>query len=102
MFLMVMAYDLKSGGERGLEAGNDAARYPKILSGISGGGAFVQSAHPVVRSFLGDTDIVYVALAHAGSRDPHELRFGAHLRNILAAGVTHAGAQSTHHLVHDG
>ena len=43
-----------------------------------------------------------MALTHPGGGDLHEHGFGAHLRDVLTAGVAHAGAQATHHLVHDG
>src|SRR5215469_16226603 len=44
------------------------------------------SGHPVVGRLLGDADIVYVTLAHAGAGDAHEHRAGAHIGDVAAAG----------------
>src|SRR5688572_11634789 len=63
---------------------------------------WIGSGNPVVRCFLGDLHVVYVALAHAGTGDAHELRLGAHRGNTGAAGVTHGGTQATGELVQDG
>src|SRR5688572_17242092 len=52
------------------------------------------SGDPVVRRFLGDLHVVYVALAHAGAGDADELRVRAHGGDVLGAGVTHGSAQA--------
>ena len=46
--------------------------------------------HGVVGSFLGDVDIVGVALLQAGAGDADELAVGAQLFNIVGAAVAHA------------
>src|ERR1700712_329794 len=57
-----------------------------------------RSFHPVVRGFLGDLDVVDMALAHAGRRDLDELRFLVHIGDVRAAAVVHRGAQAAGHL----
>src|SRR6516225_6260800 len=59
------------------------------------------SGHPVVGRLLGDADIVYVTLAHAGAGDAHEHRAGAHIGDVAAAGVAHGCAQAARELVED-
>src|SRR5205085_1786997 len=44
----------------------------------------------VVRRFLGDRHVVDVALAHAGRRDPNQLRLALQRLDVLRAAVTHA------------
>src|SRR5213594_2482009 len=61
--------------------------------------AYADLLHPIVRCFLRDLDVVDVALAGAGRRDANELRLPLQLGNRGAAGVAHAGAQSSHELV---
>src|SRR5436853_120228 len=53
----------------------------------------------VVRSFLGDDDVVRVALAHAGGADLQEARLGAELVERAAAAVAHAGLQAADELM---
>src|SRR5262249_44840411 len=53
----------------------------------------------VVRRFLGDDDVVHVALADAGRRDANELRFFGQLLDRPAATVAHAGAKAADQLV---
>src|SRR6266545_3776038 len=53
----------------------------------------------VVRGFLGDDDVVHVALAQAGGADAHEAGARAQLVDVAAADVAHAGAQAADELV---
>jgi hypothetical protein len=69
---------------------------------VSSSGPWPRLARSVVRRFLGDRDVVHVALAHAGAGDAHELRPRAHLVDVVAAGVAHRRAQAAGELVHDG
>ena len=55
--------------------------------------------HGVVGSFLGDIDIVGVALLQAGAGDADKLAVGAQLFNIVGAAVAHAGTETAHHLI---
>src|SRR5688572_25840617 len=57
------------------------------------------SLEVVVRRFLRDDDVVHVALAEPGRRDPHELRLRLQLGDVRAPGVAHAGAQAAEELV---
>src|SRR6266508_6941578 len=52
----------------------------------------------VIRRFLLDDDVVDVALAKAGRRDPDEARLLAELLDGLAAEVAHAAAQPAREL----
>src|SRR5581483_10734950 len=55
--------------------------------------------HPVVRSFLGDDDVVDVALAQAGGRDPQETRVALQFANVVRAAVAHTGTQAPNQLI---
>src|ERR1017187_5505999 len=55
--------------------------------------------HPVVRRFLGDDYVVYVALAQAGGRDAQETRLGLQFGDAAGAAVSHAGSQAAHQLI---
>src|SRR5688572_4562030 len=59
------------------------------------------AAGAVIRRFLGDRHVVDVTLLHACAGDFHETRPGAHLIDVVAAGVAHRRAHTTHQLVHD-
>src|SRR5690606_23308320 len=60
------------------------------------------SAHPVIRRFLRDADVMHVAFADAGGGDADELGFGAHFFHVAATGEAHAGAQAADQLEDDG
>src|SRR3984893_16644982 len=57
------------------------------------------SGRAVIGRLLGDGHVMHVALAYAGGGDTHERRSGAHLLDVIAAGVAHRGAQSAGELV---
>src|SRR5262245_52204396 len=71
------------------------------MSGGRSGTSGRRSADAVIGRFLGDRDVVHVALAHASARDPHELRPRAHLLDVIAAGVAHRRPQPAGELVQD-
>src|SRR5262245_23336117 len=53
----------------------------------------------IVRSFLRDRHVVHVAFADACRRDTHELRFALQRRDVAAAAVAHARAQTANELI---
>src|SRR5690606_7956119 len=55
----------------------------------------------VIRRFLRDRDVVDVALAPAGARDPDEPRLRAQLGDVAAAGIAHRRAKPADQLVDD-
>src|SRR4051812_29737771 len=54
---------------------------------------------PVIGSFLGDDDVVDVALLEAGAGDPHEARLGLEIADGADAGVAHPRPQAAHELL---
>src|SRR6202140_4906431 len=60
------------------------------------------SGHAVVGGFLGDADVVHVALADAGGGDGHEHRARGHMGDVAAAGIAHGPPQSARQLTQDG
>src|SRR5581483_1152851 len=63
------------------------------------GANWSSSFEAVVRSFLGDDDVVHVALAVGGVADADEARLLAQLGERSAAEVAHAGAEPADELV---
>src|SRR6185295_17774481 len=61
--------------------------------------ARVRSLKAVVRRFLGDDDVVDVALLQAGGGDAHEARAGLQLADAPGAAVAHARPQAAHELL---
>src|SRR5665811_1606485 len=57
------------------------------------------SARTIVRSFLGDGDVVRVTLLQAGGGHLHELGVGAELINRTGSGVAHRGPESADELI---
>src|SRR5262245_17986856 len=55
---------------------------------------------PVVRRFLGDGDVVRMALAHTGGADTHEAGVALELLDGGDTAVAHAGAQAADQLEH--
>src|SRR5437868_5557536 len=53
----------------------------------------------VIGSLAGDDHVVHVALAQAGTADPHEARLLLQFGDCLTPAVAHPGTQSANHLV---
>src|SRR6185437_10688686 len=75
-----------------------APSLPTVVTGSTGRSA---SGDAVIGRFLGDRDIVHVALAHARVGHAHEGRARAHLLDVVAAGIAHGGAQAAGQLRQD-
>src|SRR5579862_7756588 len=78
-----------------------AGAIPSLLRAAIGAAERSRSGDAVIGRFLGDGDVMHVALAHAGAGHAHEGRARAHLLDVAAAGVTHRGAQTTGELRED-
>ena len=55
----------------------------------------------VIRTFARDRDVVHVAFAQAGRRDPHEFRARLQILDCRRADIAHCGAQAAGELVQD-
>src|SRR6185503_5582246 len=64
--------------------------------------ARVRSLKAVVRRFLGDDDVVDVALLQAGGGDAHEARARLQLTDASGAAIAHARSQAAHELLDHG
>src|ERR1700716_1219556 len=56
----------------------------------------------IVRALARDGDVMHVALAHAGTRDAHELGLVVQLGESAGADIAHGGAQAAGELVQHG
>src|SRR5262245_35785932 len=81
---------------RGLGASRGLFPIPDRRSPVPGADSAIE---PVVWRFLGDLDVVDVALAYACGCDADEASLALELGNRRAAAIAHAGAQASHQLM---
>ncbi len=59
-------------------------------------------AGTIIRSFLGDRDVVDMTFSHARARDAYKFRLAAHFLDRGAARVAHGRANAANQLMDDG
>src|SRR3984957_14648498 len=61
----------------------------------------IRSGRAVIGRLLGDRHVMHVTFAYTGGGDAYERGPGAHLLDVVAAGVAHRGAQTAGQLIQD-